>query len=60
MGWVVFATDAGPLAAHGIPGVVLGPGDIAQAHTAGEFVPLAEVDAMTRVFEALLSGDQPG
>jgi acetylornithine deacetylase len=54
---VAFATDAGPLAAHGIPGVVLGPGSIAQAHTADEFVPLAEVDAMQAVFERLLSGD---
>jgi acetylornithine deacetylase len=54
---VAFATDAGPLAAHGIHGVVLGPGDIAQAHTADEYVPLAEVDAMQAVFERLLSGD---
>jgi acetylornithine deacetylase len=53
---VAFATDAGPLAAHGIPGVVLGPGEIAQAHTADEYVPIAEVDAMQAVFEQLLSG----
>jgi acetylornithine deacetylase len=56
-GAVAFATDAGPLAAHGIPSVVLGPGDIAQAHTADEFVPLAEVDAMQAVFERLLCGE---
>jgi acetylornithine deacetylase len=52
-----FATDAGPLASHGIPGVVLGPGDIAHAHTDAEFVPLQEVEAMQSLFEALLSGD---
>jgi acetylornithine deacetylase len=56
-GTAAFATDAGPLAAHGIPSVVLGPGDIAQAHTADEFVPVTEVDQMQAVFERLLRGD---
>jgi acetylornithine deacetylase len=51
-----FATDAGPLEAAGIPGVVLGPGDIADAHTAAESVPIDQVEAMQRFFEALLSG----
>ncbi len=51
-----FATDAGPLAAHGIPSVVLGPGDIAQAHTADEFVPLSRSTRCRRVFERLLCG----
>ena len=51
-----FATDAGPLEAAGMPGVVLGPGDIADAHTAAESVPVAEVDAMQRFFERLLEG----
>jgi len=51
-----FGTDAGPLAAAGMPGVVLGPGDIAQAHTADEHVALDQVDAMQRFFERLLAG----
>ena len=51
-----FGTDAGPLAAAGMPGVVLGPGDITQAHTADEHVALAQVDAMQRFFEHLLAG----
>jgi acetylornithine deacetylase len=55
---VAFATDAGPFAAHGIAGVVMGPGEIAQAHTADEWVDLEQVDAMTRFFVRLLEGDE--
>jgi acetylornithine deacetylase len=51
-----FATDAGPLEAAGMPGVVLGPGDIADAHTAAESVSVDEVDAMQRFLESLLRG----
>jgi acetylornithine deacetylase len=40
---VPYGTDATHLA--GIPCVVFGPGDIAQAHTADEWVELAQVDA---------------
>jgi acetylornithine deacetylase/succinyl-diaminopimelate desuccinylase-like protein len=50
-----FATDAGVLAAQGMPSVVLGPGSIAQAHTAREHVEIAEVEAMTEFFVALLT-----
>jgi acetylornithine deacetylase len=50
-----FGTDAGVLSAHGLPGVVLGPGSIAQAHTSREWVEIAQVEAMadllTRLFE---------
>lgn len=53
-----FGTDAGVFEAAGIPGVVLGPGSIALAHTAREFVPLHQVEAMTAIFRALLEGDQ--
>ena len=35
-----FGTDAGVFSAHGIPGVVFGPGSIAQAHTADEWVAI--------------------
>lgn len=54
---VAFATDAGPLAEQGIPGIVMGPGDIALAHTARECVAVEEVDAMARFFERLLRGE---
>ena len=53
---VAFATDAGVLAEHGIPGVVMGPGSIQRAHTAREFVEVDQVDAMTDFFIALLEG----
>jgi acetylornithine deacetylase len=41
---VSFGSDASKLWALGhVPSVVLGPGDIAQAHTADEFVPLEDL-----------------
>jgi acetylornithine deacetylase len=36
--------DAAVLSAGGIPSVVFGPGDIAQAHTADEWISLAELE----------------
>jgi len=52
---VAFGTDAGLFSERGIPGVVMGPGSIRQAHTAREFVPVAQVEAMARFFERLLT-----
>jgi len=46
---VPYGTDAGPLGEAGIPGVVFGPGDIAQAHTRDEWV---EIDQVKRAAEA--------
>jgi acetylornithine deacetylase len=46
-GWhepVCYATDAGYFAAAGIPCVVFGPGDIARAHTADEWIELDQVE----------------
>ncbi len=40
---VPYGTDAGPLGASGLPCVVFGPGDIAQAHTCDEWVELDQV-----------------
>ena len=40
---VPFGTDAGPLGQAGMPCVVFGPGDIAQAHTEDEWIELDEV-----------------
>jgi acetylornithine deacetylase len=41
---VPYGTDASTIAAAGIPAAVFGPGDIAKAHTADEWVPLDEVE----------------
>jgi acetylornithine deacetylase len=43
VGGVPFGTDAGPLGRSGIACVVLGPGDIAQAHTKDEWIELDQV-----------------
>ena len=54
---VAFGTDAALFAAQGVPSVVMGPGSIAQAHTADEWVEVAQVEAMTRFFGRLLGTD---
>jgi acetylornithine deacetylase len=41
---VHYFCDAAVLSAAGIPSVVFGPGDIAQAHTADEWISLAELE----------------
>jgi acetylornithine deacetylase len=52
---VAFATDAGVFTqARGLPGVVLGPGSIAQAHTAREWVAVPQVEAMVEIFRRIL------
>jgi len=53
---VHFFCDAAVLAAAGIPSVVFGPGDIAQAHTAEEWISLRELEAATRVLTRFLEG----
>ncbi len=49
-----YATNAGVYNTSGIPSIVFGPGDIAQAHTAAEFVELDQVvrchEILTRFF----------
>lgn len=56
---VFFGCDASKLAARGVPVIVLGPGDIAQAHTVDEFIALADLEAGTeayvRLAQALMS-----
>jgi acetylornithine deacetylase len=46
---VPYGTDASTIAATGIPAVVFGPGDIAQAHTVDEWVPLDEVELASAI-----------
>ena len=54
---VDYFCDAAVLAAGGIPSVVFGPGDIAQAHTVDEWISLAELerakDLLVRFFQLL-------
>jgi acetylornithine deacetylase/succinyl-diaminopimelate desuccinylase family protein len=54
---VNYFCDAAVLSAAGIPSVVFGPGDIAQAHTADEWISLAELerakDLLGRFFKLL-------
>ncbi len=49
-----FWTEAALLQAAGIDSVVIGPGDIAQAHTADEFVTLDDLAWATNMFSDLL------
>jgi acetylornithine deacetylase/succinyl-diaminopimelate desuccinylase-like protein len=42
-------TDAALFNEAGIPAICFGPGDIALAHAAEEFVPIAEIETATRV-----------
>ena len=47
---VAFGCDGSKLAAAGIPTIILGPGDIAQAHTKDEFISLADLEAGTTAY----------
>ena len=44
-------TDAALLNAAGIPAVCFGPGDIALAHSAEEFVPVEEINKAAAVLQ---------
>lgn len=46
---VPYGTDASTIALAGIPAVVFGPGDIAQAHTKDEWVSLEEVEQASEI-----------
>jgi succinyl-diaminopimelate desuccinylase len=50
-----YGTDGSKLARAGIETVVCGPGDIAQAHTADEFVEIEQVELATRMYRHLLA-----
>jgi len=51
---VHYFCDAAPLAAGGIPSVVFGPGDIAQAHTDDEWISVASLERGSQVLEKFL------
>ncbi len=50
---VSYATEAGLFEQAGCPAVICGPGDIAQAHAADEYVSLAQLDACMAFLEGL-------
>jgi acetylornithine deacetylase len=52
---VTFGTEAGQFANVGIDAVVCGPGDIAQAHAADEYVELDQIEACERYIGSLLT-----
>jgi acetylornithine deacetylase/succinyl-diaminopimelate desuccinylase-like protein len=54
-----YSCDASKIAAVGVPCVVLGPGDIAVAHTAAESIAVAELDAAAEVYRRLAVAVMP-
>jgi acetylornithine deacetylase len=50
-----YATDAGQYNRAGIPSVVFGPGNIAQAHTTEEFIEITQLEQATAIITRLLS-----
>jgi acetylornithine deacetylase/succinyl-diaminopimelate desuccinylase-like protein len=48
------STDASRFNDAGIPTVVFGPGDIAQAHTTDEWIDLREVETASTIFVELI------
>ncbi len=55
-GGVSYGCHASDYSRRRIPNVIIGPGNIAQAHTADEFVPFQEVLAACRVYRRLMTG----
>jgi len=55
VGSLDFWTEAALYQAHGIDAIVVGPGDIAQAHAADEFVTLDDLDWAVMLFRSLLA-----
>jgi acetylornithine deacetylase len=50
---VSYATEAGLFEKAGCPAVICGPGDIAQAHAADEFVSIVQIEACMKFLEDL-------
>jgi acetylornithine deacetylase/succinyl-diaminopimelate desuccinylase family protein len=53
---VQYGTDASKFAEAGMAAVVIGPGDIAQAHTATEWVAVEQVEQARRIYEEIIWG----
>jgi acetylornithine deacetylase len=54
---VPFGTDASTIANTGIPAVVFGPGDIAQAHTCDEWVAIEQLEKAEEILFKLVSSE---
>jgi len=50
-GTVAFGTEAAQMTEMGAEAVVLGPGDIREAHRTGEFVPISELEACVTILK---------
>lgn len=51
---VTYGTEAGQFFDAGVPAIVLGPGDIAQAHTANEWVEIDQIEQCERFMKRVL------
>lgn len=56
---VGYGTDASSFSRAGIPAVVLGPGDIAQGHTANEWIELEQLRAGVEIYYNLMMSECP-
>ena len=54
---VGYGTDASTFGKAGIPAVVLGPGDIAQGHTADEWIDLGELARGIEVYYEIMCSE---
>jgi acetylornithine deacetylase len=50
-----FGTEAGLFQTAGLSTIILGPGDIRQAHQPDEFVAIEQIDGCLRIFDRLLA-----
>ncbi|MFM7108228.1 MAG: M20/M25/M40 family metallo-hydrolase [Planctomycetaceae bacterium] len=55
-----YGTNASIFAAAGVPAVVFGPGSIEQAHTADEWIDLAQVEAAAAALHDVVAGPLAG
>lgn len=53
---VPYGTHASRISAAGVPSVVFGPGDIAQAHTTNEWIDLTQLQQAAEVYFAFCAG----
>jgi acetylornithine deacetylase len=58
-GKVSYGTEAGLFKQMGVPTVILGPGDIAEAHRPNEFVALEQLAQCEAFMGRILSGGFP-
>ena len=54
-GTVAFGTEAAQMGALGSESVVIGPGDIREAHRTGEFVPVAELERCAEILKTAIT-----